>query len=77
MSCGVGCRCGSDLISLWLWCKLAAIAPIRRLACEIPYDLGAALKKKDKKKKEMKLVCILQILNIVSHKKIFFCYSQS
>ena len=23
-SCGVGCRCGSDPLLLWLWCRLAA-----------------------------------------------------
>ena len=28
MSCGVGGRCGSDLVWLWLWCRLAAIALI-------------------------------------------------
>ena len=56
MSCGVGCRCGSDPASLWLWRRPAAIAPIRLLAWEPPYATGAALekakrqKKKDKKK---------------------------
>ena len=24
----IGCRCGSDPASLWLWCRLAAIALI-------------------------------------------------
>ena len=28
MSCGVGPRRESDLALLWLWCRLAAIAPI-------------------------------------------------
>ena len=27
-SCGVGHRCGSDPLLLWLWCRPAAIAPI-------------------------------------------------
>ena len=27
-SCGVGCRCGSDMASMSLWCRLAAAAPI-------------------------------------------------
>ena len=31
-SYGVGRRSGSDLALLWLWCRLAAIAPIRPLA---------------------------------------------
>ena len=51
MSCGVGLRCGSDLVSLWLWLWLAAAAPIQPLAWEPPYALGAALKSKKKKKK--------------------------
>ena len=28
MSCGVGRRRGSDPVLLWLWCRLAAVAPI-------------------------------------------------
>ena len=32
VSCGVGRRCGSDLVLLWLWCRLAAVAPIGSLA---------------------------------------------
>ena len=46
MSCGVGCRCGSDLALLWLWLRLAAVALIGPLAWEPPYALGVALKKK-------------------------------
>ena len=37
---------------LWLWCRLAAAAPIRPLAWERPYAAGAALKSKEKKKRE-------------------------
>ena len=38
---------------LWLWCRPAAIAPIRPLAWEPPYATGAALKRqKDQKKKK-------------------------
>ena len=29
MSCSIGRRCGSDLARLWLWCGLAAAAPIQ------------------------------------------------
>ena len=36
-----------DLAFLWLWCRLAATAPIRSLACELPYAVGVALKSKD------------------------------
>jgi len=28
LSCGGGCRCGSDPALLWLWCSLRAVAPI-------------------------------------------------
>ena len=55
MSCGVGCRRGSDPELLWLWCRLVAAAPIRPLAWEPPYAEGAAQevekRQKDQKKK--------------------------
>ena len=45
-----GCRkLGSDLALLWLWCRLAAIGPIRPRAWEPPYALGAAIKKNNNK----------------------------
>ena len=37
VSCDVGCRRGSDLALLWLWCRLAAAVLIRPLAWELPY----------------------------------------
>ena len=46
MSCGVGHRHSSDLLLLWLWCGLAAEAPIQLLAWEIPYAVSMALKRK-------------------------------
>ena len=49
MSCGVGHTCGLDLALLWLWCRLAAVAPIRPLAWEPPYATGTALKRQKKK----------------------------
>ena len=54
MSCGVGCRCGSDPALLWLWCRLVATAPIRPLVWEPPYAAGAAqeMAKRPKKKKK-------------------------
>ena len=58
MSCGIGCRHGLDpaLLWLWLWYRLAAIAPIQPRAWDLPYPTGVALKsapsKKKKKKKE-------------------------
>ena len=55
--CGIGCRRGSDPALLWLWLRpAAATAPIRPLAWEPPYAMGAAqeIAKKEKKKKERK-----------------------
>ena len=53
MSHGVGCRCSSGPVWLWLWCRPRATALIGPLAWELPYAVGAALKrKKERKKKE-------------------------
>ena len=53
VSSGIGGRHSSDLVLLWLWCRPVAIAPIRPLAWELPYAVGAALKRqKDQKKKK-------------------------
>ena len=51
MSCGVGCRCGLDLVLLWLWCRLGATVLIRPLAWEPLYATGTALKGERKKKR--------------------------
>ena len=48
VSCGVGCRCGSDPALLWLWGRPAAVAPLGALAWEPPYAAGVALKSKNK-----------------------------
>ena len=45
MSYRVGHGCGSDPTLLWLWHRLAAVAPIQPLTWEIPYATGVALKK--------------------------------
>ena len=50
MSCGIGCRRGLDLLLLWLWHRLAAVALIQPIAWEPPYALGATLKAEEKKK---------------------------
>ena len=42
VSCGVGCRRGSDPALLWLWRRPMATAPIQPLAWEPPYATGAA-----------------------------------
>ena len=48
MRCGVGHKCSSDLMWLWLWHRPAATAPIQPLVWEPPYTMGAALKRKTK-----------------------------
>ena len=50
VSYGVDARRGSDPTLLWLWCRPAAVAPIRPLAWELPYASGAALKSKQTNK---------------------------
>jgi len=54
VSCGVGRRRCLDLVLLWLWYRLAAVASIRPLAWEPPYASGAALEKAKKKKERKK-----------------------
>ena len=51
MICGVGHRHDLDLALLWLWHRLAVAAPIRPLAPEPPYAMGAALQKAKKRPK--------------------------
>ena len=45
MSCGVGGRCGSDLMLLCLWGRPAAIALVWSLAWKLPYAMAVALKR--------------------------------
>jgi len=61
MSSGVGRR---DPELLWLWCRPAATAPIRPLAWEPPYAVGAAqeMAKKQKNKQTKKKTEIYQCL---------------
>ena len=70
VSCGVDGKCSLDPTFLWLWHKLAAVAPIQPLAWELPYAAGAALKsekkKKKKKKKEKKKEDFISILQQAS-----------
>ena len=48
-SYGIGHRCGLDLVLLWLYHRLAAIALIRPLAWEFLYVADAGLKRPKKK----------------------------
>ena len=50
VSCGVGCRHGSDLVWLWLWHRLVATA--LSLAWEPPYAMGVALENAKRLKKK-------------------------
>jgi len=54
VSCGVGCRRGSDPALLWLWRRPVATAPIGSLAWEPPYAAGAAqeIAKRQKQNKQ-------------------------
>ena len=50
----MGHRPGLDPVLLWLWCRPVATDPIRPLAWEPPYAMGAAPEKAKKKKKKRK-----------------------
>ena len=52
ISCGVGRRCGSDLMRLWL--RPAAAALIQPLAWELTCAASAVLRSKKKKQKTLK-----------------------
>ena len=47
----VGHRQSSDLVLLWLWHRLAAVAMIQPLVWELPYATGVTLKNKQTQKK--------------------------
>ena len=51
MSCAVSHRRGSDLALLWLWYRLAAVAPIRPPVWELLYAAAVPLKSKKKERK--------------------------
>ena len=55
MSYGVGGRHGLDPVLLCVWHRPAGIVLIRPLAWELPYVVGTALKRKEKKKQRARL----------------------
>ena len=59
VSCGVGCRHGSDPELLLLWRRPVAMAPIRPLVWEVPYAVGAAPAKAKRPKKKKKFQFIV------------------
>ena len=67
MSCGIGCRHGSDPTLMWLRHRLVATAVIRPLAWEPPYAAETALemakrqKQTNKKKRELNESCSLTL----------------
>ena len=65
MHCGVGRRWGSDPLLLWLWCRPAAVAPIRPLAWKLPYAAGTALKSK--------IIIIFLYLFVLNSRIFSFC----
>ena len=60
MSCGVGCRHGSNPELLWLWHRPVAAALILPLAWGLAYAAVATLEKKKKKQQTKRnvLVCL-------------------
>ena len=46
---GVGHRCGSEPVLLWVWCSPEPAAPIRPLARELSYATPAAQKRRKKR----------------------------
>ena len=56
MSCGVRHRHSSDLALLWLWYMPATTALILPVAWKLAYAMGGALKNKQKKRLEQKLI---------------------
>ena len=46
VNCGVDLGGRRIIEKLWLWCRPAAVAPIRPLAWELPYAVGVPLKSK-------------------------------
>ena len=72
MSCGVARRGGLDLVSLWLWRRLAAIALMRPLAWEPPYAVSVALKKQIQTNKQTNIIVVIisQIYTFSKHQII-------
>ena len=70
MSCGIGHRCGSDPALPWLWCRIAAAAPIGALAWELSYAVGATIKKNwifsnSHVEKEKKFILIISVFTLI------------
>ena len=66
------CATAGNSCHLFLWRRLAATAPIRPLAWEPPYDVGAALEKAKRKKKIS--LTISEILPFMKYQRIKYFY---
>ena len=64
MSWGVGHRHGLDPTLLWLWCRLAAAAPIQHPSLGTSICCGCSPKKTKKKKKKKKEKAFKLFLNV-------------
>ena len=62
MSCGAGCRCGSNLVLLWLWHRPGAAALIWPLAWEFPYATPVPPHKKNGEE-EVNTKVIVNVMN--------------
>ena len=67
MSCDIHHSHGSDLALLWLWYRLAAVAPIQPLALawELSYAATVAPKRKKKKAKKERKKVVLYICTYI------------
>ena len=73
MSCGVGHRCGSNMVLLRLWHRPAATAPIQPLVWELLHAVGVAPHpKKDKKTRIKKRNQYMIKLYVTNHTYILF-----
>ena len=75
MSCGVGHRCGLDLVLLWLWCRPVAAALIQPLAWELHMPWVWALKKTKKKNCRTPPECLPLSLSFTLPVPLY-CFSQ-
>ena len=72
----MGCRNSLDPALLWLWCRPAAVAPVRPLAWEPPFAMGVALKRqKDQKKDGLYAINanILRVGSMAFYKCVYPC----
>ena len=79
MSCGVACRHGCDPVLLWLWCRLAAAAPIGLVDWELPYAAGVAPPPKKSISHKIVYVTFFQRGNVdsqLAHEKMLNIYNQ-